>query len=664
LLYTAYAAICHALLSGPDAAQRCLASVASEAATAPAWLQGVLALPRCTAFGWEMRMGEAAELAAAALGSLSEAPETLDDALAPLRALAHFYRLAGAVYRQGEAPEPWVQACVAEARRAGLADLESIGLAQRVGAAGLAGGWPALQSAQVAFDRSRERAALSQSLAGEALARRAVAALHHGDWHAGLALEATFPPFLAGTFYEVWIFSPLIACACLVGEVAHARALLERLEAAGSSPWYGLLLARAFVAVWDGWPNAEALIADVLHEEGPGPRWQPAHEAWAWRLRAEWLARRGDEAGVAAALNEATRCGASFPLQAAITLYWRARLATDARTREGYLQAAADAFATLEAAPWLVQVERLRHAGEWIIAEGGALKNGGGIPATERCLTGLLREAMDCAQADRGRLLLVDDGERVRTASVFTLPGVGESAAYSHTVVRHVLTSRRAVWVTDAGADPRLLGGLSLEALAIPSLVCVPLVWDDRLEGLFYLERLQARAAFDSEKLAHLEALAAHGALALAYRRTATESGSLRESRARALEAAAEREVVLGQVVHDLRNAVHAIGLMQAELQPWAKREASAEPAVSGIGGQVEFLQRFLQAKLEQLLVREQGRTRAALADTFAALRARFAPLAENRGLTLRVAEAPAVYVALEAVELQQMLGNLLENAL
>jgi signal transduction histidine kinase len=658
LLYTAYAAICHALVGGPAAAEGCLATVATELDGAPRWLQGALLLPRCTVAGWEMRMGDAAAGATAALEALKEAPAGLDEALAPLRSLAHFYRLAGAVYRRGECPEAWLEACVAEARRAGLADLESIGLAQRVGALGLAGGWWALEAAQAAFDQSRERAGLSHSLIGEGLARRAVACLHHGAWEDALRLEADFPPFLAGSFYEVWVFSPLIAAACLTGDTARARVLLERVEAAGSSPWYGLLLARAFVAVWEGRPDAREAIATVLAEEGPGPRWQPAHEAWAWRLRAELAAREGDEAGVAAALDEAARCAPSFPLQAAITLFWRARLASSAAARADHVEAASEAFAALGAAPWLARLEALRATALWVLAEGRPAEEA----SPHALLEALLARAMAATKAVRAKLLLLEDGGGVRTAASLTHPGAAPVEAFSRTVVRQVVEGRRLLWVADVASDERFQQSVSLEALDVPTVVGVPLALGGRLEGLFYLE-LSRGTGVDSGVLEALDGLAAHAALALSHGRLAAEARVLQERAERAAAAAAEREAVLAQVLHDMRNAVQALACMHDELVPWAEEHPALAAPVAGIEGQVDFLEEFLRHKLSQLLAREQASPSAALGDVARTLAQRFRPLCQRRGLTLEVDAMPEAWLVISEVECLQLFGNLLENA-
>jgi signal transduction histidine kinase len=245
---------------------------------------------------------------------------------------------------------------------------------------------------------------------------------------------------------------------------------------------------------------------------------------------------------------------------------------------------------------------------------------------------------------------------------LLTHPGAAPVEAFSRTVVRQVVEGRRLLWVADVASDVRFQHSVSLQALDVPTVVGVPLAWGGRLEGLFYLE-LSRGTGVDGGILDELEAMAAHAALALSHGRLAAEARVLQARADRAAEAAAERETVLAQVLHDMRNAVQALVCMHAELVPWAEAHPALAAPVSGIEGQVDFLDEFLRHKLAQLLAREQASPCAALGDAAMALAQRFRPLCASRGLTLEVDVMPEAWLVISEVEFLQLVGNLLENA-
>ncbi|MDB5100913.1 MAG: Sensory box histidine kinase [Cyanobacteria bacterium RYN_339] len=134
----------------------------------------------------------------------------------------------------------------------------------------------------------------------------------------------------------------------------------------------------------------------------------------------------------------------------------------------------------------------------------------------------------------------------------------------------------------------------------------------------------------------------------------------------RSQAAAQEREVLLRQIVHDLRNATQAMSLVVEDLEISIGDEANAQAGLSTLNSQISFISNFLKEKLRWI---QHGGTSgpdrvSTLADVFADLQARFAPAARARQQRLMVSPPEHIQVALSSVQLEQILGNLLDNAI
>jgi signal transduction histidine kinase len=134
----------------------------------------------------------------------------------------------------------------------------------------------------------------------------------------------------------------------------------------------------------------------------------------------------------------------------------------------------------------------------------------------------------------------------------------------------------------------------------------------------------------------------------------------------RSQAAAQEREVLLRQIVHDLRNATQAMSLVVGDLELSIGDEPTAQAGLSTLNSQISFISNFLKEKLRWI---QHGGTSgpdrvSTLADVFADLQARFAPAARAKQQRLTVSPPEHIQVALSSVQLEQILGNLLDNAI
>ncbi|MEB3224001.1 MAG: GAF domain-containing protein [Candidatus Sericytochromatia bacterium] len=655
-------AICHILLGDLPAAEACLAEALALLPGPDHWLAGLLAIPRCTLHGWFEETAAMAALGRRAADLLGAAPEALRPALGRAHAHAHVYQLYAAVVRTGHCPED----LAAEAERLGGHEPYMAALIDSVRLAGAAygGGWEAFQRAQQAFTASLERCGLIRTIHIEGAGRVVEGSLHHAQWAEAEARFAIFPAYLRGTFYYTWFGASAAMSACAAGRVPEAEALLRRAETESPNRGFGLSLGWAWVAAARGDADAEARLEAALARDEAEPTYHALRVLWGLRLRA-WLAsRRGDAAGARAALGEADVLAGrlALPVQAAINRYWEGRIAQDADARARALDAAAEAFAALGHPVWPQRVAEARVERWWLLAGASppAPPARLGLDATLRTV---VERAMATAHADRGKLLLMMPGGRLATRVSLAREGLPEVEAYSRSVAEHVLETGQAVWLADVRDDARFAAGLSLVALDLRTVICVPVRWGQALRGLLYLDRQQAREPFTADELALVVALSDFAGIALAHvETTEREIAAQAEARA-AAQAARAREALVRQIVHDLRNAVQAVTLTNAELAHLTRDLPDAAAAAAGIDRQVQFMGDFLRHKLGRMMDPDGGQPAAELRPVVADVVARLGPVAAQRGVALAVAEVPAASLAIDAVELAQVLGNLAENA-
>jgi len=102
-------------------------------------------------------------------------------------------------------------------------------------------------------------------------------------------------------------------------------------------------------------------------------------------------------------------------------------------------------------------------------------------------------------------LLKGKDGELAPRAS---LPPSREELPVSRTAVASICASHQALLIQDRGLDPRLKDAPSLVAMAVTSLMAVPMECEGQVEGLLYAEAGLRRQPFDKRDLALLATVA------------------------------------------------------------------------------------------------------------------------------------------------------------
>lgn len=126
----------------------------------------------------------------------------------------------------------------------------------------------------------------------------------------------------------------------------------------------------------------------------------------------------------------------------------------------------------------------------------------------------ILELASEILPLDRAVLLKVDEAGRLEVVAARGSASPGERP-YSESVVRYVLDKRLGALFTDAQADRRLDGAVSLVAQSIRCSMCAPLLFEDQLLGALYVDNRLTTHCFTPTDLDLLTGFANQAALAL-----------------------------------------------------------------------------------------------------------------------------------------------------
>ena len=138
---------------------------------------------------------------------------------------------------------------------------------------------------------------------------------------------------------------------------------------------------------------------------------------------------------------------------------------------------------------------------------------------TDDLATRILDAVLEWVGAERGVLLVQDPatGEhlmrvgRKLTASAYT----SSEVALPRTVVAQVIREKKPVYATDVQGDPKLMAMASIRDLNIRSLACLPVILNDEVLGVVYIDYQAAQYRMGPEERATLESVCRQAALAL-----------------------------------------------------------------------------------------------------------------------------------------------------
>jgi class 3 adenylate cyclase/PAS domain-containing protein len=133
-------------------------------------------------------------------------------------------------------------------------------------------------------------------------------------------------------------------------------------------------------------------------------------------------------------------------------------------------------------------------------------------------LRSVLDTAVEVMQAERGFLMIADADGKLELTTTYGIDRAtveGDDMRPSQTTVRRVFETGEPTVTTDAQQDPRFNINLSVRALRLRSIICVPLAIKARTIGVVYLDSRIAPGLFSPHDPDLLTAFANQAALAI-----------------------------------------------------------------------------------------------------------------------------------------------------
>ncbi|MFY0523108.1 sigma 54-interacting transcriptional regulator [Archangium gephyra] len=138
-----------------------------------------------------------------------------------------------------------------------------------------------------------------------------------------------------------------------------------------------------------------------------------------------------------------------------------------------------------------------------------------GTSSRDELLEGLLDEAIEVTRADKGFLILRENGElNVKVARNLSRENIEDATArVSDSIIEKVVRSRKPLILSDALDDPEFKSSKSVVNLKLLSVMCVPLVRNDELFGVLYVGNDRLVNRFEPKSLDMLTIFAAQALL-------------------------------------------------------------------------------------------------------------------------------------------------------
>jgi len=217
--------------------------------------------------------------------------------------------------------------------------------------------------------------------------------------------------------------------------------------------------------------------------------------------------------------------------------------------------------------------ERLRMAHEMVRSIGAELD-------LDRVLGKILDSSFDLLRADRGVILLVDEGGLTETRASRQRAGTSE-IVLSTSVLNEVLHTKAAVLSSDASTDSRFSAAKSIIMHNIRSTMCVPLLYGEELLGIMHLDTQIASGAFGEKDLQVLNGIARQAAVAIKNARLAQENleaSRTREQFKRLLSPNLVEQVVNGQLKVEQGGETREVTVLFTDIRGFTSMSENRQP--------------------------------------------------------------------------------------
>lgn len=135
----------------------------------------------------------------------------------------------------------------------------------------------------------------------------------------------------------------------------------------------------------------------------------------------------------------------------------------------------------------------------------------------DQVLNSVMDSIMQCTKAQRGFLMVADeDGHlRVRVARGLAPDEIPTETPYSTTIVDQVVETRQSLLTNNAQFDERYKPGESIIMRGLRAILCAPMLVNDRLVGVVYVDTSMRTGTFNESDLQLLNAVAGQAGISI-----------------------------------------------------------------------------------------------------------------------------------------------------
>lgn len=271
----------------------------------------------------------------------------------------------------------------------------------------------------------------------------------------------------------------------------------------------------------------------------------------------------------------------------------------------------------------------------------------------------VLDQVFEIMHADRGYVLMVDEGERMTPKAVRYREGnPDQKVPVSRTIINQVMNQQVGVLCSNAMSDKRFAKGKSVHDFGIRSALVVPIKGRDRILGVLHVDSSVSNYTYSTEQLRLLTAIGYQTGLAI-------ENVKLYEAAVKSERLAAMGETV-ATLSHHIKNILHALraGTDVVEMALGRGQLAKAKDAWPIV---TRNLDRINAVILNMLAFSKRRQPLLAMMNVNTVLEdcvELITPQADEKGVAVLVDLAELPPIPADADGLHQAVLNLLSNAL
>jgi signal transduction histidine kinase len=193
-------------------------------------------------------------------------------------------------------------------------------------------------------------------------------------------------------------------------------------------------------------------------------------------------------------------------------------------------------------------------------------------------LRAVMNAVIRLTDAERGMILAYDQDDELQIeikSNGTDEPFTEADVEFSYSVVERALERQRPILTTNAQVDPRFSRSESIIAYGLRSILCAPLLEDDRLLGVIYLDNRAQAGVFTQDDLKLLSRFARHASTAIANAHQLRRTNEQLAERVREL-------TLLQEMARDLNSSLRFERVMERSLA-WAVAAGGADCGAIGL---------------------------------------------------------------------------------